>query len=280
MVSNLSWLLIGLLAGSVETSRPVTPIAVVRRAESVEIESHGATVPPSTGRLLGAGERLVTQREGYVELYLPSVGTVLLFGGSRMQLLDPAVNEDWGRLERGRMWITRPAKPATETTPVNWRVGPDQVRLPPGVKVSLEVGSHSDRKVVVSIGQVTVRAGTRTPIDVDLGHVATWRSDRNAWVKMAGDLGRARLGEREQLRRQGDVLAARRSLVEWLDQVPFGTQDRAGMRPIHWGTSDVMGAIGGPAGSVLEEALRPPPFFETEVPAKGPNVEVEVGFEP
>jgi hypothetical protein len=44
-------------------------------------------------------------------------------------------------------------------------------------------------------------------------------------------------------------------------------------------TSEVTGAERGAYGLLVEEGFRPPPFFEAEVPPKGPNVRVEVEFE-
>ncbi len=42
--------------------------------------------------------------------------------------------------------------------------------------------------------------------------------------------------------------------------------------------SELGGAERGAYEGLIEDGLRPPPFFEAEVPPKGPNVRVEVEF--
>jgi hypothetical protein len=75
----------------------------------------------------------------------------------------------------------------------------------------------------------------------------------------------------------GDLLGLGAFLLEHARGVALRSAGPRGVLDI-LRTDESSGADAGPGGVLVESALRPPPFFEEEVPPKGPNVRVEVTF--
>ena len=85
----------------------------------------------------------------------------------------------------------------------------------------------------------------------------------------------------DPLRLEGDVLVAEghcgyvelRAEVHGEGELEVSfTEVEGGLQP------EISGADQGQLGDGVERNVRPPPFFEQEVPSKGPNVRVEVEF--
>jgi hypothetical protein len=76
----------------------------------------------------------------------------------------------------------------------------------------------------------------------------------------------------------GDLIGIRAFLFERVSRSVLAEISPRGASEIVRLGSEIAGADGGPAGAAIETGIRPPPFFESEVPPKGPNVRVEVTF--
>lgn len=220
---------------------------VVRRADGATT----GTVALDAGALL-QGVNVETSAVGSAELAFEG-------GGLRLSASTEVLLEPQGfRLLDGRVaiWATRG---------VELHLGAERVKVRPGSLVIAELGRRQDGLLVVVRGGAQVES-----LMVRSGQL--WRLGA-AEAKVGG----AALAElvQDEARDRGESLEVQRFFMEQLGSLRLGA---AKGRPALRLTSDVVGSAHGPAGLLLEDALRPPPFFAEEVPPKGPNVRVEVIF--
>lgn len=253
--------LILLLAGT-----PEAPAAVVRTATpQVRADDPAVALTPAT--LLGAGTVLDTGATGFVELHVLGLGRVRASAGSRVAL--PGAE---GPLEllRGRLWLV-----SDQTSRV--KVAGVQVVVPPGRSLVLELNHGGVLTAVTRGGPIEIidRAGGGQVLMPGYSLIA--RSGRVIGQRLGGS-GLADLVMIEARAHEGDRIGLERFLLETGTAFEIGQAVRAGVRHQIRGHAEVIGGGNGTAGVVIEEGIRPPPFFEDEVPPKGPNVVVEVDF--
>ncbi len=242
---------------------------VVRVAFGTTVaRAEGGTVPAETGVALAANDRVATQDDGYAELQLGRGARV------RFSALTRALVRDATRLDlaSGRVWI---------------QAGPDAITVETGAaSVVLEPRTSLVIERAPTGVIVTVRAGRAelSTLDGDFGVTTgqiarTGSRGRRSGVRPGGralsDL--AALEAREAL---GDVLGFEAFLLaRALRRGPPPERVTVESGPFTTYADRVRGSREGPAGLELEDAIRPPPFFEDEVPPKGPNVSVDVTFQ-
>lgn len=235
----------------------------VAYATTLAVDATPARTARAGSRFSG-GAQLTTEDDGYAEVQLGADTRVRLSASTRIFARERALD-----LVSGRMWIQVGARERSVD------IGSARVRLEPrtsaiveraptGVTVAVRVGrafvATLDGELVVEPGMLAQSIGPRAA--TRRGGAALWNLVIREARDALGDLGGLErfLVERALRRRR----SARRADAE---DGPFaGYPER------------VRGANGGAAGLLLEEAIRPPPFFEDEVPPKGPNVRVDVGF--
>jgi hypothetical protein len=103
------------------------------------------------------------------------------------------------------------------------------------------------------------------------GEVSTVR------VRPGGE-GLAELAMREAEAGLGDLLGLGAFLLAQAQTTALQPSGLRGVQDILRTDAELAGADASPGGFLVESAIRPPAFFEEEVPPKGPNVRVEVTF--
>lgn len=253
--------LLVLLAGA-----PVTPVAVVRTA-TPEVRADDPSVALAPASLLLAGTVLDTGATGFVELHVLGMGRVRASAGSRVALPGSS-----GPLEllRGRLWMVSDQKSRVKVAGV-------EVVVPPGRSLVLELNHSGALTVVTRGGPIEIVDGAGATQVLASGFSLIARSGRVVGQRLGG-AGLADLAMIEARAHEGDRIGLERFLLEVGTSFEIGQAVRAGVRHQIRGHAEVIGAGNGTTGVVIEEGIRPPPFFEDEVPPKGPNVVVEVDF--
>lgn len=227
---------------------------------------HAATA--ERGAVIHAGGAL--EASGWCELWTPRDGRVRLSASARV-----VVGVERLRVERGRAWVQLPA--SVEAHDLELVVGDWRVRVPSGSSVVVEESASAGAIVAVRHGRAEVHApGIAAPLVVTPGEVARGeppmvRTGGAALLELVASEAREGLGDPTRLHAY---------LVEQSRRAPLGPLDTRALGELPRLDAELAGADGGSAGLTLEEALRPPPFFEREVPSKGPNLEIVVEFEP
>jgi hypothetical protein len=245
--------LVALLAA--ETS----PVGVVRVARGAVEVRRPAAQPARTGLEVHAGDRVVVGASGWTELLLGPSLRARLSARSRLDLRGPASLA----LRGGRAWLAQAAASATVTVSVDGRA----VRVGPRSSVVLEATPPGRVAVVrgaAVVGPARVRAGQAARLEPDLrvldGSAEALTVVRREARAALGDLEgwRALVLERVRATRaRGAPLASTRAQLR-----ARGLEGRAGA-----------------ARLLVEEALRPPPFFAEEIPPAGPNARIRIRFD-
>ncbi len=245
------------------------PEGVVRVAFGTTLaRASGATTDGGTGQVLGANDRVSTGDEGYAELQLGRGARLRLSALTRV-LVNDADHLD---LASGRLWVQAGGEPfdvaiGAARVRVDARSSVAVERSPTGVTVTVRAGRATlatlDGDLVVGVGQIA-RSASR-------GRGAAVRPGGRALADLVASEAREALG---------DVLGFEAFLLERAlsprQGVARATVDTG---PFTAYADRVRGSREGPAGLELEDAIRPPPFFDDEVPPKGPNVRVDVTFQ-
>jgi hypothetical protein len=253
-------------APSVDTA---STALVLGRARGSVVAWHGVhAATAERGAVIHAGGAL--EVSGWCELWTPREGRVRLSAAARVE-----VGADRLRVERGRAWVQLPA--AVQAYDLELVLGDWRVRVPSGSSVVVEESASAGAIVAVRHGRAEVHApGVAAPLVVRPGEVArgeppSVRTGGAALLELVASEAREGLGDPTRLHAY---------LVEQSRRAPLGPLDTRALGELPRLDAELAGADGGSAGLTLEEALRPPPFFEREVPTKGPNLEIVVEFEP
>lgn len=247
------------------------PIAVPRllRGEVVRMRA-GEPASLFTGMLVHRRDRVEVGRDSWVELALLGDVRVRLSASTQLEIDGPRAL----RLVGGRVWILRSGP--SPGAPFRVEVGPLSVQIPPACSVVLE-----RRRV----GGVVVAARAGRPSVDGLSVEPGWLAERDplrskplrvrpGGATLAELVSAEARGAREDPARLRAFLVARAraAALRATPRVPGG-------HLIHRARDEVVRTDSGPTGARLEDSLRPPPFFEREIPPVGPNVRVEVEFE-
>lgn len=242
-------------------------MAAVVRTVTPEVRADDRSVVLAPAKLLKAGTVLDTGGSGFVELHVLGVGRVRASAGSRVALPGPG-----GPLEllRGRLWVVSDAESRVKVAGV-------QVVAPRDRSLVLEVNHSGVLTVVTRGGALQIIDGAGASHTLMPGYSLIARTGRVVGQRLGG-AGLADLAMIEARAHEGDRIGLERFLLDVGTSFEIGQAVRAGVRHQIRGHAEVIGAGHGTTGVVIEEGLRPPPFFEDEVPPKGPNVRVEVDF--
>jgi hypothetical protein len=229
-----------------------------------------------SGDLIAPGREIATGPSGWVELELLRVGRVRLSASTRVGLL--VVNgSDVIRLDSGRAWIehSRSTGPLEVLTP-NARafvLGKSSVIVEhtrsAGTTVAVRAGSATMLGLAIDQSPITIGANQIETLGVDARSLAPAR---------VGGSGLADLAQMESKAALGDLIGVKAFLLEHVAIAPVRGFAPRGVSDILRSQPEISGGDSGPAGAAIEGGLRPPPFFENEVPPRGPNVRVKVTF--
>lgn len=254
---NAWMLLVGLAAAPADaTPAPVGVVQVARDAGGLEV-----------GAVLRAGDVVGTGPAGWAEISLQGGLRARISAGTRLTL---ERRDDALRLAvaSGRVWLQRDAVAGT----VEVRVGSDTYRVAARTSAVFEQTASGGSLLAVARGRVE-----QGETVVDAGRVRRRRPGAPAGpVRSGGAAILALVAEEARLELDDpagwQAFLLRRAALR-------GARGRKGrLGPQLRFSSDVLGSDADSEGALVEEALRPPPFFESEVPTKGPNVDVEVRF--
>lgn len=236
-------------------------IGVVRFAKgAVTIDG----VEVTSGAAIPRGAQLETGAEAYAEVSLRSAVRVRVSASTRAELGENAI-----RLAIGRVWIQ-----ATQRT-VLFEM--------PGVRADITgrssiVAEHAR----LAGGAFAVRSGSATLLVAE--HRKTIEPRQLAVINetglrvVSGGAGLGELVNREAVDALGDLIGLKTFLLAHARDVELGATSLRGVQDIMRTDAELAGSDAGPGGILVEAALHTPPFFEEEVPPKGPNVRVEVTF--
>ena len=220
-----------------------------------------------------AGDTVEVGRSAWAELRLvddviirSSAGTRLAVGSGKPTAAEPAI-----ALRSGRAWVEVPERPGP---PFSMRAGRVLVTVPPGGSVIVEVSASTGPWIVVR--RETVRAASNAiQVDIEPGWLGNFGGDG---VVRPGGRAIADLVAMEARGRIGDLIGLEAFLIRHSGTAALGRTDARRVRSLLRLDPEATGADAGYAGALIEESVRPAPFFEEEVPPKGPNVRVEIEF--
>ncbi len=249
---------------SLSASSPSSGWLVGRARGSVLLWSGTRSEAAQLGAVLGADAAL--EVGGWCELWSTGDARMRLSAGARVRSAGPALE-----VQRGRAWVQL----GRGARALDVRVGRWRVEVLPGASVVIERAGGAGSTVVVRVGEVRVHGDAghppvrAQPGDAVRGEPPVVRSGGAALLDLVAS---------EARDAQGDPAQLARFLVERARTAPIGRLGTRAVTDILRVDPELAGADGGSMGLTLEEAIRPPPFFEREVPTKGPNAEIVVEF--
>ena len=246
----------------------VLAVAVGAPAIGVVTTPRSRVVVSSTvarvGHTIRDGDTIEVGPGGWCEIVMRDDVRLALSAATRVEMRPGAMT-----LQSGRVTLRVPA-----TGGVGF-----EVRAPDGAIVvwpgATAVVEHRRRGgTSLSVGRGRARASNEIvhagqTFELSRAAVHGPRSGGRAMLELASN--EARLGLR-------DPLGLQSFLLSWVQQAKATDLDARGVCELVRLDHEVAGMNNAPCGVSVEEALRPPPFFEEEVPPKGPNVRVEVEF--
>lgn len=259
---SLLWMIgLALAAPNVEAAAPVE-----RRLLGVVRDVDGP-IRDREGGLVGSGQLI--REAGGLETGPDALAEVQLLPDARLRVFSETwVFFDQGlRLLSGRIWLENSAEARTV------RMGATIVRLEPGSSAVLGNTLSTGPTVLCRAGRVWVRPSGGGEVSLPAGYSMTVRSPHPG-AKLGGQGLGALLAEEVHLR-LGSYPKLPAYILYRATHAPIRERGLGG-RGSYWG--DAVDGAETPAVQLLEQILRPPPFFKGEVPAAGPNVVVEVGF--
>ena len=178
------------------------------------------------------------------------------------------------RFVSGRVWVLRSGPKAS--APFRVAIGNLSVEVPVASSVVIERrrvggGVVASRAGLPSVGPTTISPGWIADFEPHGGKPLRVRRGGAALAEIV--VGEARRARNDPARLRAFLVGRARSATV------LGSPSAPGGHLVHRARDEIVGSDRGPAGARLEDSLRPPPFFESEIPPVGPNVRVEVEFE-
>lgn len=268
-------LLISLLCAA--AGAPPAALGVVRAPSGpVLLEEGGAARAARSGDLVRPGVSLETRDGGWVELHLLGFGRLRLSSETRV-VLEGDREALLVRLLSGRAWLQRGGAERSELVAVLLGAG-HRAEVWPASSVVVEHTGATGGAVVAHRGAATVIAGGGARVEVPAGRVVNTDRADGQLVALRGGGGVMDLVVAEARGVLGDLMGFESFLVRRSVGAALGAARFEGVGAAVRTLPEVSGSHAGPAGRVMEQRLRPAPFFESEVPPRGPNVRVEVSF--
>jgi hypothetical protein len=216
----------------------------------------------------GAATTIETGADGFAEVHVHPVGRLRLSAATRA-----LIHRDQVHLLSGRVWAQIGNRPLTVIT-VRHRA-----ELLPRTSAIVERTTGGGIAIAVRAGSVSLsdRQGAARPLEAGetirvVPGVAGIPEPRT------GGRGAGELVTLEARRAMNDPLGIESFLLSRSLEAELAARAARGVEQQVRSSSEIAGSAGGPADALIEDAFRPPPFFEAEVPPKGPNVRVEVEF--
>lgn len=268
MVAPALLLAFGLLGAPEPAAAGVGVAGVVRGSAS--LLGHSGAIPLSTAAVLPDGATVELGADGWAELYLVGGLRLRLSAGTRLTA-SATIAGTLLELSVGRVAVTS----RSGSAPVQLRVGRYRAILAPGSAVLTDASLGRTLLVEARVGQVSVEDDAGAVVSIVPGQVAL-AGEAGRLLVRRGSGALANLSASEARTALRDPAGLRAFLVERARTANIGGLDvRPVDRLVRVGP-EILGTETGPTGGAAEEALRPPAFYDEEVPSKGPNVQGEV----
>lgn len=249
-----------------------TPAVGVLQQGSLQVRTASAAQTAQPGALLTSGARLSTDETQWAEVSMLGGARLRLSAGSAVRL---PRGQDELQVSAGRIWIQRDAR---DPAPLMVELPGVRLQLGPSSSVVLEHTGSAGTLIVVRAGHLMAE-GSGARYRVAPGQALRRASGaRGLPPPRAGGSAVASLVAEEARRALSDPSGLRGFLLGSARRARPGPRRGFALEDVPRAPAEVLGVDSGTAGALVEAGLRPPPFFEEEVPTKGPNLEVRVRF--
>ena len=221
----------------------------------------GAVSVTSTGSAIA----VETGADGFAEVHLPRIGRLRLSAATRATIGSQV------HLRSGRVWAQVGTRQLAISTSVH------RVELHPRTSAIVERTTGGGLSLAVRAGRATLsERGVRRELE-EGQTIRVLPGISGLPEPRTGGRGTGELVAIEARRAMNDPLGVESFLLSRSLDSELSRRAARGVEQQVRSTSEVAGAEG---MGLIEDSFRPPPFFEAEVAPKGPNVRVEVEFEP
>jgi FecR-like protein len=254
-----------------------SPIGVVRVARGDVNIGRGVELRPAESGTLVVEETVIETDPGaWAEIVVLPATRVRVSAATHLE-----IERKDGRLalalESGRIWIEHTSRDRSIaiSTP-NARA-----EIASGTSAILEHARASGTAMAVRAGEAMLMVSTenQAPVRVTRGQLSTVaRGSPKPSPSRAGGESLAEIVSLESKKHLGDLIGVKAFLLARVARSSVKGFHSRGVHELLRTLPEIAGGDGGPPGALAEEALRPPPFFENEVPPRGPNVRVKVTY--
>jgi hypothetical protein len=267
-----------LLAALPVASPPAPAIGVVRVARQDVSIARGVELQPArSGDLIRGKTVIETDQDGWAEIELLGAARLRISAATHIEI---EKQDRWRlNLESGRVWIEHTAREHAFEI-----VTPNAIaQIQPASSAIVELDRASGTVVVVRAGEAMLSASTSNappePIRIARGQIANVQTDAaHPTTVRSGGESLAEIVSLEAKTNLGDLIGVKAFLLARAAKTRVHRFGARGVQDIIRTDPEVTGGDSGPAGAQVEGGLRPPPFFENEVPPRGPNVKVKVTY--
>lgn len=254
-----------------------TPVGVITHhsGESTLLRPQAQLVSTATsGQLIQYGDALETSENGYLELFMSPGITLRATASSEL-----SISKDFFLLSGGRVWLR--VQKAESQAPVRLRVWGGEISVVPGSTVMTEYVKDRGLYLTVIRGSANVLDKRRpeASINVKAGNLYSIRPSQTPSQIRPSSLAIWSLFDSEARKNHQDRVGIEKYLLNWVNSMNPMFARPLGAEQMPKANSLLRGESGQLFDALLEAAIRPPPFYENEVPPKGPNIRVEVNFE-
>ena len=217
----------------------------------------------------GSATTIETGADGFAEIHLHRIGRLRLSAATRA-----TIGGEHVRLSSGRVWAQVGKSRLVISTLQHRAV----VHVTTSAIIERTTGGGTS--LAVRAGSVTLSDGEDTQLLEQGQTLRLVPGIAGLPAPRTGGRGTGELVTVEARRAMNDPLGIESFLLSRSEGTVLSQRPALGVEGQVRSTGEITGAEGGVFGNLVEEGFRPPPFFEQEVPPKGPNVRVEVEFEP
>ncbi|MEE2901971.1 MAG: hypothetical protein VYC39_06550 [Myxococcota bacterium] len=228
----------------------------------------------TSGQLIHFGDAIETSENGYIELFMSPGITLRATASSEL-----SISKDFILLSGGRVWLR--VQKAADQEPVQLRVWGGEISVVPGSTVMTEYVKDRGLYLTVIRGSARVmdKRQRNTSINVTAGYLYSIRPSESTLGIRPSSLAIWSLFDSEARKNHQDRIGIEKYLLKWVSSMQPMFERPLGAEQMPKANSLLRGEAGQLFDSLLEGSVRPPPFYENEVPPKGPNIRVEVNFE-
>ncbi len=263
MVMIASWVLLGM---SVVTTPPPLQgvVRVVVGETSVSSSTAAAPIAALSGDLVRSGATLETGRLGWLELLLiPS--TRIRVSSSTQIRLEGEPESPVLLVGVGRVWFEATGSDGQPHTPWTARASAHRLKIPLGTSLVIDRTRSGPTTVVVAQGEVSIERA-RTTETLSAGQAATLGSGPPR-IRRGGEA-LVNAVRTEAADRAHDLSRFWSVVLKRIENAELRIRPLRGESQILRTDAEVL-LHPGSVGSFMETALRPPPFFTSEIPVVG-----------